>query len=174
MKPRALIERDGFIEVPLTKGLTAKINYTDRPLIERWSWCARLRKNGRAYAARGTRASSGKFVQVYMHRCILGLRAGDRIGVDHINGDGLDNRRSNIRPSNQSQNLANQKVKKHSSLYKGVTWDARKHRWAARIKVNRKMINLGRFWDETDAASAYNNAANKYFGCFAKLNEITR
>jgi len=92
--------------------------------------------------------------------------------VDHINHDGMDNRKANLRAATHSQNLCHRR--KHSgtksSKYKGVHWHKFNKRWAARITFKKKTINLGYFRNEIDAAKAYDRAARKYHGEFASLN----
>lgn len=95
--------------------------------------------------------------------------------VDHINGNGLDNRRSNLRLATAFQNLANMAIRPHTSQYKGVSYY--KHRtsykkWVAEIRCNRKRVRLGAFESEIEAARAYNEAAKNLFGEFARLNPI--
>lgn len=107
----------------------------------------------------------------YLHRLIMNPRPDEYI--DHINGDGLDNRKCNLRICTNSQNNANKgKQKNNKSGYKGVSWDKTRNKWKADIMVNKKTIYLGRFNVINDAARAYNNAAVKYFGEFARLNDV--
>ena len=108
---------------------------------------------------------------VKMHRMII--NAPSDKDVDHINGDTLDNRKSNLRLCNQSQNQANRKMNKNNkSGYRGVHWDEQGRRWKAQIKVNGKKIGLGLFYDKNEAALAYNIAAKESFGEFASLNAV--
>lgn len=92
--------------------------------------------------------------------------------TDHINNNGLDNRKCNLREVNSSQNKMNRKKqnKKTSSIYKGIYWYKNKKKWHVRIMLNRKSICLGYFDDEKEAAITYDKAALKYFGEFARLN----
>lgn len=90
---------------------------------------------------------------------------------DHINRDPLDNRKSNLRLVTSAQNNQNRsKSKNKGSVYKGVSWRIRYKKWKSAIRVNYKLIHLGMYINEWDAALAYNNAAKKYFGEFAVLN----
>jgi hypothetical protein len=100
--------------------------------------------------------------------------------VDHINGDSLDNRSANLRLCNRSQNMRNRpkpRIAKASSQWKGVSFCPHKAKqrkpWRARIHIgDRRIVRLGYFADEESAALAYNEAANVFFGEFARLNEI--
>lgn len=111
---------------------------------------------------------------IYMHRVILGLIS-RKEQSDHINGNGLDNRRSNLRQCHQNNNSANagKYNLKGYSQYKGVTYDKSRKEWRSQIRVNYKRINLGKFDTEIDAARAYNGAAKHHFGEFARLNIIS-
>lgn len=106
----------------------------------------------------------------YVHRKIMNPPAG--IEVDHINGNPLDNRRSNLRLATRAQNTRNRKkpIRGVTSQYKGVTWDKSRNKWLAAIGFSGRRINLGRFVLEIDAALAYDRAAIRYFGEFARLN----
>lgn len=106
---------------------------------------------------------------VHMHRFIFNTER----EVDHINGNGLDNRKLNLRSSTHQQNSFNsRKTLGVSSIYKGVSWDRVNSKWRAVIMLDGKQRSLGRFTDETDAAKAYNEEAVKLFGEFALLNKI--
>ncbi len=113
---------------------------------------------------------------IYMHRIILEKKLGRQLEksefTDHINGDGLDNRECNLRLCTSQQNKMNQKKTRGSSMYKGVRWVKRDKKWRTTIQFNKKKIHLGIFQDEAEAALAYNEAALKYFGEFARLNII--
>jgi hypothetical protein len=112
-----------------------------------------------------------KQTKVLMHRVITNAQTG--MSVDHINGNKLDNRRANLRLCNSSENSRNRSLASiNTSGYKGVTWHKQTQKWQAQIEVNGRNIHLGLHQSVILAAIAYNNAALKYFGEFAKLNAI--
>lgn len=125
------------------------------------------------YATCSWRTHLGGWTSMRMHRLILGLTHTDRLIIDHKNGDGLDNRRANLRVCTQSQNMANsrQHIETHSG-FKGVRWVRGSKKWAAHVTVNHKQIYLGLFECKNQAANAYNERAIKEFGVFACLNKI--
>lgn len=91
--------------------------------------------------------------------------------VDHRNGNGLDNRRENLRPATHRQNLANQRPQVgRSSRFKGVSWDVGRSKW--RAYIDKPQRHLGRFSDEIEAVRAYNFAALEAWGEFALLNDL--
>lgn len=88
--------------------------------------------------------------------------------VDHINRIPWDNSFANLRLCNQSQNMANSlMMKSNTSGVRGVSWDKSKNKWSAKISINKKTLNLGRFDDIEDAAEAYKQASLKYHGNFS-------
>lgn len=95
---------------------------------------------------------------IQLHQLILGKK--DRLDIDHINHNKLDNRKQNLRHCTRSQNMMNNKSK-------GIFWYKNKNRWIAKIMVNYKNINLGSFINEQDAIKARRNAEKKYFRKFA-------
>jgi hypothetical protein len=104
-----------------------------------------------------------------LHRVILGVLQGAT--VDHINGNGLDNRRINLRTCTTAENAHNQVPQVGgTSAFKGVCWNRAVRKWQAQIKHGGRKKYLGVFASEQDAAKAYDVAANKYFGAFARIN----
>ena len=104
-----------------------------------------------------------------MHRCIIKVPTG--CVVDHINHNGLDNRRANLRPATRAQNNRYSKKRKNTrSKYKGVSYYSREKQFVAKITTDGKTVKLGYFEDEVEAAKAYDKAARKYHKEFAYLN----
>lgn len=108
---------------------------------------------------------------VSLHRLIMGV-IGDSVHIDHINGDKLDNRKSNLRLATRSQNLANQRKQNRntSSQFKGVSFNIEKMKWAAYINCSGKRYRLGYYVSEIMAALSYDRLANILFGEYAKPN----
>jgi len=106
---------------------------------------------------------------VMLHQIIMGIGK----QIDHINGNGLDNRKCNLRFCNHAQNNWNSKKNiTNTSGFKGVCWSKEKKKWIASIRVNGYQYYLGYFDNLIKAAKTYNRAAKKYHGEFAKLNRI--
>jgi hypothetical protein len=105
-----------------------------------------------------------------LHRLLL--NAPPELQVDHINGDGLDNRRSNLRLATGSQNQGNSRKRRDgvTSQYRGVSWNKRAGKWQALLRREGKLQYLGYFSDEEAAARAYDAAALEQWGSFARLN----
>jgi len=122
------------------------------------------------YAARIVRTKARRIRTVYLHREVMKARKG-RI-VDHKNGDSLDNRRANLRLATSAQNLRNRgKTKrKTSSRFIGVYFHKQRQRWVSHVEHNGKVIWLGRFTNEVEAAKVRDKAAKKHHGEFARLN----
>ncbi|MDN7609920.1 HNH endonuclease [Burkholderia multivorans] len=149
------------------KGEEILIDDSDYELVSRWTW----RTIGRGYAARSVYDPSkpSKRTNQYLHRLLLGLSDGDGAFVDHVNGNRLDNRRSNLRLCTVQENGRNSKVRSHNkSGFKGVFWDRRREKWTAYIKVDGKQRYLGLFSTAQLAHEAYCAAARKHFGAFAR------
>lgn len=158
-------------EIQLSRGKVAVIDACDFGDLAGYRWYAYAAK-GREYAVRNVSTPRGQR-QVRMHCQILGVK-----GIDHANGDGLDNRRSNLRPATQGQNTANARKRSHhgglptSSRFKGVSWHRPTQKWSASICRDGRSRHLGLYRTEVEAARAYNDAARELFGAFARLNEI--
>lgn len=144
--------------IKLTKGKEAKVDSSDFAYLSQFSW-----QFSGHYARRTD--TGGK--TVYMHREILGNPESE---TDHINNDGLDNRRSNLRLASRSENNRNRGLQKsNTSGYKGVVWHNQMKKWWARIQVDGKYLSLGLFKDKKEAADAYTAAALRYHREFANV-----
>ncbi len=156
-------------EIPLTQGEFALVDDDMYEDLIRFKWQCTIRK----YAATRIRIN-GKRVYLSMHRYVMGLKPYDPLQIDHRDRNGLNNQRSNLRISTQSQNNMNKcKAKKEkSSKFKGVTLNKEDKQWTAYIVKNKKQQHLGYFNTEIEAALAYNKKAQKLFGEFACLNKI--
>lgn len=155
--------------IELTQNQVAYIDNEDYNKISKYNWGAHKKKGERTYYARTK--INGKYVS--MHRFILDLGA-YRPLVDHINNNGLDNRKENLRLVTDRQNAMNSSPRRNcTSKYKGVSWHKRDKRWEVYIWPKKgKRIYLGGSKDEETAARMYNEAATKYFGEYAYLNKI--
>jgi hypothetical protein len=146
--------------VPLANGKYAYVDPEDfdRVMNHLWRTCVQRDVTYAESAIDGHR--------VRMHNFILGPVEGE---IDHKDGDGLNNRRSNLRPTTHSQNIANQRMRKtNTSGYKGVSRD--KKGWQVVIGHEGKQYRIGNFSTKIEAAQAYDNAARRLFGEFASLN----
>lgn len=153
-------------------GRVALIDAQDYELVSAYRWHAAVRERGRPRAngpyAQTSIKRDGRVATITMHKLITGWEQ-----TDHIDHDGLNNQRSNLRPATNRQNMANsRKAPTWSSPYKGVCWVAAKGRWRATIKVRGKSRHLGYFEVEEDAARAYNEAAIEAHGSYANPNEV--
>jgi hypothetical protein len=140
--------------------------------LSRFKWCA-IETSKKFYAVRNRDGKEGKGHLVYLHREVWKIANGpipDGMMIDHIDGDGLNNELSNLRICTNSQNQRNQKVRVHSSQYKGVSWCKLTEKWIARIFFRGKQINLGKFDIEIEAGRAYDKIALELFGVFARTN----
>lgn len=157
-------------KISLTQGKFAIVDDLDFEWLSNFKW--RLAKSGRTfYAIRWSPRNNGKRHLVQMHREILGLSHADKRLADHINGNGLCNLRSNLRSCNKLENCFNRRSNiASSSIFKGVRWDQRAHKWRVAIKHSGKIHNLGFFSNEIEAAKIYDKQAIIYFGQFARPN----
>lgn len=156
--------------IPLTRGYVAIVDAGDFDRISAYKWCVTEQpaKYRTPYAMRKDRVGD-KYISVYMHRRVMGDPVG--MHVDHINGDGLDNRRANLRLCTHAQNQMN-KNKEVScvSRFKGVNFYKKTNKWTAKIKHDGKWVWLGYHFTQEDAARAYDAGAERLFGEFAKKN----
>lgn len=152
--------------IVLSGGKSALVDDCDFPALCGFRWHAF--KNGRAWYAARTDRSGGRKRTIYMHRQILGVSGSEH--VDHVDGDGLNNTRENIRLCTRQQNHWNVRSFRGSSKFKGVAFHKKSRRWQAYISFNDSQIHIGLFGSELAAASAYDAKAIQLFGRFAKPN----
>lgn len=157
-----------MMEIPLTQGKIAIIDDEDYNSVSKYNWQVRKSYNV-WYALRSSHTPIRK--TIFLHRFLLHPKSNER--CDHINGDGLDNRRINLRIATFAQNQMNRRKNPgFSSRFKGVMWNKQHNKWMTQIKINKKQIHLGYFSDEVEAAKAYNVAALEHFGEYARLNQF--
>jgi len=171
-----------FRRIPLTQGRYAIVDPAGYPHLSKYKWrlCRTWGKNT-LYAERSIRLPNGRYSRILMHRQIMKNmnsnlrdtryeRRTTNLVVDHINGDGLDNRRANLRLATVAQNAWNSKKRNPRSGYKGVWFAEDKGLWRAAIVYHGRRIHLGYFKDKIAAAKAYDYAAIKYYKEFARPN----
>ncbi len=156
--------------ITLTQNQVALVDDEDHDYLNQFKWCAHKNHNG-FYAVRSF-GLNGKKMFTRMHNEVMQSKS-----IDHIDGNGLNNQRSNLRQVTQQQNITNSKKMRTnrlgnapSSIYKGVHFDSRKNKYRARIRINKILYSLGSFIDPMEAAKAYDKKAFELYGNFAKLN----
>ncbi len=149
---------DGSVSVPLTQGKFARIDGDEFERVSKHNW----RFHG-GYAVSGSGEQA-----LQLHNFII--PPPDRLFNDHVSRDTLDNRKSNLRICTHRQNCWNRtRPSTNKSGYKGVCWSKKNRKWKASIKADGKVRLLGHFVDKIEAANAYEKAAKKFFGEFARL-----
>lgn len=153
-----------FAFVPLTQGYVATIDASDLPLVSGHLWYAQ-EIGGSVYAARNADRTGGRRGRlVYLHRVVTGDAWPE---VDHRDGDGLHNCRSNLRQATRRQNNYNRpRPQNNRSGFKGVCWDKAVRRWKAYLRLNGRQTHLGYFETPEAAAEARRNAAKSLHGEF--------
>jgi hypothetical protein len=156
------------MEFTLKHGETCILDDIDSDLID-YNW---IKGKSSKYARKSIK-NLAKWETVYLHKIIIkrmNIEIPDGWLVDHIDRNKLNNSRSNLRVATNRQNSINKNLKPNEVRYRGVY----KHydKYIAQITLNSKVTHLGRYNNKEDAAVAFNNAAIKYYGDFAVLNEI--
>lgn len=157
-------------EIQLTQGKVALVDDEDYEELSKYKWYANKQVNGKLYAFRKAAQDSvtHKIRPIYMHRVIMNTPQGMR--TDHINNDGLDNRKVNLRVCTQSENLCNRGMNKNNtSGFKGVysRKDKRNSVWVAEVSIHGKKKYIGNYLTSQKAHEAYREACIKYHGEFA-------
>lgn len=155
-------------EIPLTQGKVALVDDEDYESVNQYKWYAN--NDGKTfYARRNIPKGPRRQETILLHRVILD--APKDMTVDHINGDGLDCRRENLRLATKMENNHNHRHKSNNkSGYTGVFFRKDIEKWAASIGVENRRIHLGMFSSPEEAAYAYDKAAKVYYGEFARFN----
>lgn len=154
-------------EIQLSRGQVALVDDEWFEFLSQWKWQAM--KHGRTFYAVRTDRSIKPQKQIRMHRVITAVSKDKEI--DHIDNNGLNNCKENLRICSHYQNAFNRtKNSNNTSGHKGVHLHKPMNKWIAKIRVSHKAVHLGLFDNCTDAAHAYDDAAKKYFGEFASLN----
>lgn len=153
-------------EIPLTRSMTAIIDLADVHLVEHLSWHA-IPGRVSHYASASIPASMGGKRNVLLHRFLLSAPAG--MEVDHLDGDGLNCRRGNLRVATTAQNQQNRRISAdNTSGLKGASFDRTKKQWQAQIRINGRQTKIGHFNSAEEAHEAYVQTALRHFGEFAR------
>ena len=160
-------------KIQLTQGKYAIVDDEDFEYLNQWKWYCHKCPSGICYATANIKID-GNYTSFRMHRLIMKVYD-KKVFIDHIDHDGLNNQKSNLRESTQSENQRNRgKQRNNTSGFKGVFWNKKAKKWIPAIRINGKMIALGCFDCKIKAAEAYNFAAIEYHGEFAHLNQIPK
>lgn len=171
-RPRPILIEGDIAYVTLTQGYIAIIDAADAEFVGRWNWSAHIHKRSdgairKVYARRCERANGGQR-HILLHRGLID--APDDMDVDHRSGDGLDNRRQNLRLATKAQNCQNQTLRTdNSSGVRGVNWHEQCGKWHATIQADGKRHSLGLFEILADAKSAYALASKDMHGDFGRV-----
>jgi hypothetical protein len=157
--------------IPLTQGQFAKVDDEDFDKFGLMRWHAQWDPDTKTFYACGkTRLPDGKYKFRSLHRLIMNV-SDQKIKVDHINHDGLDDQKLNLRTCDNSQNLRNRGSldSNNTSGYRGVSFYKPNGKWVGKIRVSGRLLHLGYFPDKIDAAEAYAEASKTYFGEFGGI-----
>ena len=156
-------------EIELTQGKVTLVDDADYEWLSSWKWCANTNGSRSHWYARRNCYDGPHRTTVRIHRVIMDAQPGEQ--VDHINRNGLDNRRENLRICSHSENQHNAAKRRGcSSRYKGIYWHKGHGKWVAQVGLTGSRHHLGYFVNEIDAAHAYDDAARELHGEFACVN----
>jgi len=162
-------------EIKITRGMVVTVDDEDFEFLSQSKWNVYRRKDI-VYAKRHTPTNEGGRTTEYLHRVVLARAMGRMIAkseqTDHINGNGLDNRRGNLRVATAAQNNRNcrRRVKNPLSQYLGITWRRDLEKWQARIGLSGKNVSLGCYAKEMEAALAREAFIAKHPELYARSN----
>jgi len=157
-------------KIPLSRNMDALVDDEDYEMLSKYKWYATKGANT-YYAIRHNPRNKEKQTLTLMHRFILNVP--DGMVTDHIDQDGLNNQKHNLRICTRTQNNRNMKLyNSNTSGYRGVYYDNRVNKWYSHIQVNGVALHIGMYFTKEDAAMAYNDAAIKHHGDFASLNIV--
>lgn len=164
-KPKPTKEKQMSKTIPITKGKFTIVDDEDFEELNQYNWiCHTPESVYRQKMVKGVRR------MIWMHRFIM--KCPDGMEVDHINGNALDNRKSNLRICTHAENMKNIGFsKRNTSGYKGVYWNKSANKWQAQISISGRVTYIGLYDNIEDAASAYNTSAKKNHGDFMRPNE---
>ena len=149
--------------IKLTQGSYTLVDGEDFERLSKYKWYAE--KNRNTFYAKTYNGNKG----LRIHQLIIKIPT--NMGCDHKNGNGLDNRKCNLRCATNGENQHNMtKTKLHTSIYKGVSWKKQDRKWVVQISCQSKDYHLGYFDSEIEAARKYDRKAKELFGEFAKTN----
>jgi hypothetical protein len=147
-------EGDAMKEIPLTKGMTAIVDDEDHHFLSQWKW-----RYDNGYARRRNKTADGIWKDIHMHRLLA--KTPEHLVCDHINGDTLDNRKSNLRNVTIAENVRNRQNARGQSKHVGVHPRCDGKKWVAQITRNYKCQHLGSFDTEEEAQIAYMKARHQ-------------
>jgi hypothetical protein len=150
-------------EIKLTQGFVTQVDDEDFERLNQFRWCIQKTKTN-YYAARYSKAGGA---YLYMHRIIMNTPS--HLEIDHIDHNGLNNQKINLRNCTRSQNLMN-RTPCGKSNYLGVSYAKKKKLFEVHLTINHKDVRIGYFKTEIEAALARDKAAKEYHGEFANLN----
>lgn len=158
-------------EIPLTMGKVALIDDEDYFWVSRHNWhYAKKKKDGKLGYAKRARKVKGKTSFVRLHRAIIA--APIHLQVDHIDGNPLNNQKSNLRLCTNKNNSTNSDTKRGKSGFKGVSWHKGMGGWRVRVRKDNKELQVGYFKCPIEAAKAYDAAAIEQYGEYARTNKM--
>lgn len=163
-------------QIELTRNIYTLVDDEDYDLVSQYKWQATW-DGYHWYAVTGpNKKTTNKLLR--MHRLIMNAQPGQEVDHKFHYEDYVDNQKINLRLCTRTENNWNRRKyfahvgKSTSSQYKGVSWHRQRQKWQAQINENKKLVYIGLFSNETEAARAYNAMAIKHFGEFALLNDV--